>query len=376
MGLGLYIHVPFCLSRCAFCAFYLEIHRDDRVAAYLDGLSREIRLHAKGTTLGTRRLETVYFGGGTPTTLLPGQLSQILDEVRASLGVTESSEITIEAHPDTVDREGLRHLAAAGFNRISFGVQSMDDGELLQIGRRTSSNRTRLAVDLARDAGFRSVSLDLIYGIPEQTLASWQSTLDNALALAPTHLSCYALTIEEGTGLSTAIKRGDACEPDTRLQNDMEDEADARLSAAGFERYEISNYCRPGFACRHNLLYWEAGDYLGLGPSAQSYVAGRRFGNVADLGLYQRSLLSGRLPLDAEENLTPRQQRREALVFGLRLLSGVRRDVFCGDETQRESDEDALSDLMHAGLLEMGAERIRLTPAGRRLADSVAVRLL
>jgi oxygen-independent coproporphyrinogen-3 oxidase len=375
MGLGLYIHVPFCRTRCSFCAFYLEIHREDRVAAYVDTIIHEMRLHATRATLGRRPVETVYVGGGTPTALEPRLLGRILDEAALSFDLSHACEVSVEAHPDTVDRDGLAQLRKAGFNRISFGVQSMDDQELLRVGRDTSAKQTHRAVGLARDAGFENINLDLMYGLPGQTLASWQSSMDAALALGPTHLSCYALTVEEGTGFAAAIKRGGVEEPDSWLQNAMEDDATVRLAAHGFDRYEISNYCREGFACRHNLLYWQAGDYLGLGPSAQSYVRGRRFGNVADLGLYRRFLLSGRLPLDTDEELTPARQRREALVFGLRLSSGVRREMFLDDQ-RNESDEQTLSDLIQAGLLEIGPERITLTPAGRRLADSIAVHLL
>jgi oxygen-independent coproporphyrinogen-3 oxidase len=376
MGLGLYIHIPFCRSRCSFCAFYLEIQREDRVAAYIESLLREIRLHARRATLEGRPVDTVYFGGGTPTALEPRQLCRVLDEAAMSFGLADGCEVSLEAHPDTVDRVGLVQLKNAGFNRISFGVQSMNEQELLRVGRRSSARRTQRAVGLARDAGFENISLDLMYGLPGQSLTSWRSTIEEALALDPTHLSCYALTIEEGTALAAAITRSGAEEPDVLLQNEMEDEADARLPAYGFDRYEISNYCRQGFTCRHNLLYWEAGDYLGLGPSAQSYVRGRRFGNVADLASYGRSLLSERLPLDTVEELTPTQQRREALVFGLRLSSGVRREMFCDDQRPSQSDEQTLSDLLQTGLVEVGPERIRLTPAGRRLADTVAVRLL
>ena len=376
MGLGLYIHVPFCRSRCSFCAFYLEILREDRAAGYVEGLLRELRLHAARATLGGRPVETVYFGGGTPTVLAPEQLCSILDEAAMCFGLTDACEVSVEAHPDTVDGDGLSRLRKRGFNRISFGAQSMDEQELLRVGRNASARRTQEAISLAREAGFENISLDLMYGLPGQTLASWQETLDTTLALAPTHLSCYALTIEEGTGLAAAVTRGRMEEPDAALQTEMEDEAASRLFAHGFDRYEISNYCRRGFACRHNLLYWEAGDYLGVGPSAQSYVRGRRFGNVGDLELYGRALSSERLPIDAEEELTTRQQRREALVFGLRLSSGVRRDMLRDDQRPDQSEEETLSDLVQAGLLEVDPERIRLTPAGRRLADSVAVRLL
>jgi oxygen-independent coproporphyrinogen-3 oxidase len=379
MPIGLYIHVPFCRTRCHFCAFYLRIHREDQAQMYMESLAREIQLYETLNSLGGRRLDSVYLGGGTPTTLRPDQLYSMLDLVRNDLGVQEGAEVTVEAHPDTVTEEGFRGLISAGFNRISFGVQSLDDGELIRIGRRTVSESARVAVALARAAGFTNINLDLMYGLPGQTVESWLSTLEQAIALEPTHLSCYALTVEDGTRLRKDIGRGDRNEPDAVLQNAMEDEAVRRLAKAGFERYEISNFSRTGYACRHNLHYWRGDDYLGLGPSAQSYLNGCRFGNVEDLEVYHRALEAGRAPVAESAHLSPEQRRREAVVFGLRLIEGINvaalrsgtRDGEVEDEWQR-----ALHRLRDQGLLEERIGWIRLTDLGRRWADSVAVGLM
>lgn len=375
MSVGLYLHVPFCRTRCHFCAFTLQIHREDRVRRYLDSLSREIRLHANQQSLAVRRLDTVYFGGGTPTTLQPTQLTGILQQVRDSFGLNDGAEISVEAHPDTVTEEGLRHLVRAGVTRISFGAQSMDTEELLQIGRRTSGDRTRAAVRMAREAGVASVNLDLIYGVPGQPLDGWLESLDQVLALEPDHVSCYALTVEEKTRLHLDVRRGDATEPDAALQNEMEDAAAGRLAATGFTRYEISNYARPGHACRHNLLYWQGHDYLGLGPSAQSYLDGRRFGNVEDVARYDLALEQGRLPIAESEILSADQRGRERIVFGLRLIEGVDQALL------RHAPPDGawrqtLDRLTRRGWLEERAGRLRLTDEGRRFADSVAVELI
>ena len=375
MSLGLYLHVPFCHTRCHFCAFAIQIHREDRVQRYLDALSSEIRLHAGQQSLAGRRLETVYFGGGTPTSLSAEQLTGILQNIRDSFGLTDAAEISVEAHPDTVTEEGLRHLAGAGFTRISFGVQSMDEGELLQIGRRTSGNRTQAAVHMAREAGFTNINLDLIYGVPGQTLDGWLATLDAVLSLEPAHLSCYALTVEEKTRLHLDVRRGDAVEPDAALQNDMEDATAQRLAAAGFTRYEISNYARPGHACRHNLLYWQGEDYLGLGPSAQSYLDGQRFGNVEHVDGYCQALKEGRSVITESELLTADQRQRERIVFGLRLIEGIDQALLRHEPPDR-AWQQTLDQLTRRGLLEERAGRIRLTDAGRRYADSVAVELL
>ena len=375
MNLGLYVHVPFCRTRCHFCAFTLQIHREDRVQRYLNSLAREMQLHAQQQSLAGRRLDTVYFGGGTPTTLSVPQLLSILRQVRDMFGVEDAAEISVEAHPDTVTEDGLRALAAAGVNRISFGAQSMNDDELLHLGRRTSGDRTQAAVAMARAAGFSNINLDLIYGVPGQTLDGWLATLDDVLSMEPAHLSCYALTVEEKTRLHVDVRRGDVAEPDASLQNDMEDAAAGRLAKAGFMRYEISNYCRPGHACRHNLLYWQGHDYLGLGPSAQSYLDGRRFGNVESLDTYGSMLDARRLPIADSETLSADQRLRERLVFGLRLIEGVDQ-VLLRHEPPDRACQQAVDQLTRRGLLEERAGRLRLTEQGRRFADSVAAELI
>ena len=375
MPLGLYIHVPFCRSRCHFCAFYLEIYRDDRAQSFLTALSREMQLHVAQQPLGGRRLDSVYFGGGTPTALRTEDLCDILSGVRTNFGLTRDAEITIEAHPDTVAVEGLRALSAAGFNRISFGVQSLDEKELTQIGRPVLSDTTHKAVASARQAGFTNINLDLMYGLPGQTLDSWLETVDHALALEPTHLSCYALTVENNTRLIVDIRRGTRDNPEELLQNAMENEAARRLAGAGFHHYEISNYSRPGYTCRHNRLYWENGEYLGMGPSAQSYLAGDRFGNIDDLDAYEDRLANGVLPIVDRESLGAERRRREAVVFGLRLIDGVPTASLPIHEEQRDWTEK-VTRLIDDGYLETAGDRVKLTATGRRFADSIAVDLL
>lgn len=374
MALGIYIHVPFCQTRCSFCAFYLRIYREDQAHTYVDAVKREIRLYAAQASLGGRRPDTLYFGGGTPTTLRPEQLADIVTLVRDCFGLAEQAEVTVEAHPDSVTEEGLQTLRQAGVNRISFGVQSTDEEELIQVGRKTSRAALDRAVAHARTAGFANLNLDLIYGLPGQTPASWRETLAQAMALAPDHLSCYALTVEDKTHLQVSLHRGDLPEPDQDVQNAMEDEAASLLTASGFQRYEISNYCRPGHACRHNLLYWQGGEYLGLGPSAQSYLNGCRFGNVEDLTAYQDRLAAGEPAVLQSERLSPAQQRREALVFGLRLIEGIRLNGASEDAVDQR--DQTLQRLQQKGLVELEEGRVRLTALGRRFADQVAVELL
>jgi oxygen-independent coproporphyrinogen-3 oxidase len=375
MAVGLYIHVPFCRTRCHFCAFYLQVHREDRARGYLTSLEGEIRLHVAKDSLRGRSFDTVYFGGGTPTTLSPDQLDHILALIRAEFGLVATPEVTVEAHPDTVTAEGLHHLVQAGFTRISLGIQTVADQELIGVGRRTTGRPAEVALQAARAAGFGVVSVDLIYGLPAQSLASWMATLEEVLAWRPDHVSCYALTLEEHTHLALDVGRGNLLPPDPGLQNEMEEAAAERLAAAAFERYEISNYSRPGHRCRHNLLYWSGEDYVGLGPSAQSYLGGIRLGNVGDLGRYHQAIRAGRLPICSADPLTPKQRRREAVVFGLRLVEGVDRRLI-EDHGADGAWRRALDQLTSEGLLEEGAGKIRLTGQGRRFADSVAVALI
>jgi len=369
--IGLYLHVPLCRQRCHFCAFYLEIATPARIEAFLSALERELRLYDQQGLLGRRALLSIYFGGGTPTVLPSQQLVALLAKIRSTFSVTPDVEITIEAHPATVTLDDLKILADAGFNRLSLGAESMAPQDFIAIGRPGTVTETSQSVENARTAGFSNISLDLMFGLPGQSLASWTATVQSLLALNPTHISCYALTIEDHTKLAQDIAKGLVSPPDETLQNEMEEAAATVLESAGFTRYEISNYARPGYACRHNLLYWTDGDYLGLGPSAQSYVAGNRFGNIANLDAYAGQLQNNHLPVTDRRILTNEEQQRDALIFGLRLLKGVPNNLAGEAPGQRET----LTQLTASGLIVQENDRIRLTPLGRRFADSVAADL-
>lgn len=367
---GLYVHIPFCHRRCHFCAFYLEIARQDRLAAFYDALVQEIEVVRSQGLLTGRPLHSIYFGGGTPTALPAPQLASLVNLIRTTWPVSPSVEITVEAHPSSVAIDELRTLARAGFNRISFGAESMNDQDLLSIGRVGSVQDTETAVRAARSAGFDNINLDLMYGLPGQSLGDWQQTLESLLTLEPGHVSCYALTIEDGTKLAHDVARNARLMPDELLQVEMDSVAESVLTAAGFVHYEISNYAQPDRLCRHNLLYWTDGDYLGLGPSAQSYLNATRFGNIADLDTYVEQLSQQRLAKTEETKLSPVARQRDALVFGLRLVQGVPVTTVAAAGRQ-----DLVGTLTAQGLLEMRNERVWLTPVGRRYADTVAEKL-
>lgn len=369
--IGIYLHIPFCRQRCHFCAFYLEVAGTDRGTNRIDAfhlaLAQEIELHRRHDSIGSRPLQSVYFGGGTPTALPATQLVLLLQLVRTAWPIQVSAEITVEAHPSTVTPADLKVLADAGFSRISFGAESMNEQDFASIGRPGRVQDTETAVEAARAAGFVNISLDLMYGLPGQSLESWTHTIRSLLLLGPSHISCYALTVEDGTKLSRNMASNLVPGIDEALQVAMESAAETLLSEAGFIRYEISNYAKPGYACRHNLLYWTDGDYLGLGPSAQSYVNGVRFGNVADLTAYVDMLAEHRLPITERTDLSDFEQQQDALIFGLRLLRGVPLNRVPNSEQHNK-----IHTLIEQGLLESTTDRIRLTPLGRRYADTVA----
>ena len=372
--LGLYIHIPFCRQRCDFCAFYLEIYREHRAKTLVRFLMHEIRLSAQQHVIANRPVQSVYFGGGTPTVLATTQLIAILSEVRTHFTLTSDCEITVEAHPSTISSQGLIQLLQAGVTRISFGAESMEDGDLARIGRPGAVSDTVTAVTRARAAGFTNINLDVMYGLPGQSLEGWQRTLAHCLVLEPTHLSCYALTVEQDTKLASNIQRQRSPAPDEGLQIEMDEAAQRILGDAGYERYEVSNYAKPGYVCRHNLLYWTNGEYLGLGPSAQSYLGGTRFGNVADIAAYETSLAATQLPIEDRIRLSKVEQLRDAVIFGLRLIQGIPTRHF-HQHAANYGYAAVTEELLAQQLIEEDGERVRLSARGLLQADTIAGQL-
>ena len=372
-ALGVYIHIPFCRQRCDFCAFYLEIYREGRAETFVRSLIHEIELSAHQVA-ADRPIQSVYFGGGTPTVLASTQLIAILAEIRTHLALASDCEITVEAHPSTTSEQDLARLLQAGVTRMSFGAESMEDSDLTRIGRPGTVRETITAVTQARAAGFTNINLDLMYGLPGQNLEGWQRTLAHCLTLAPTHLSCYALTVEQDTKLASNIQHQRSSAPDEGLQIEMDEAAQRMLGDAGYERYEVSNYAQPGYACRHNLLYWTNGQYLGLGPSAQSYLDGTRFGNVADLAAYDTSLAANRLPIEDRTRLSEEEQLRDAVIFGLRLIRGIPTDRL-HQHAANYGHTAITTQLLAQQLIEEDGERSRLSARGLLQADTIAEQL-
>lgn len=370
---GVYLHVPFCRVRCGYCDFNTYTSgelRGARQDEYADTLLREIALGRDVLAAAgeVRPARTVFFGGGTPTLLPAGDLGRMLDGVRDAFGVADGAEVTVEANPDTVTRDAVRELASAGVTRMSIGMQSSVPHVLAALDRTHTPSNVRTAVDAARDAGL-DVSVDLIYGAPGETLADWEASLDAALALESDHISAYALIIEDGTKLARQIKRGEVPAPDDDLQADMYELADAKLAAAGFDWYEVSNWSRgERHRSRHNLAYWRGSDWWGFGPGAHSHVGGLRWWNVKHPAAYAQRLATGSSPAAGREQPDAASRALERVLLESRIREGLPVDALAPEA------RPAVAGLVADGLVE-GAAAIRgrlvLTLKGRLLADAV-----
>ena len=359
---GLYVHIPFCLTRCGYCDFNAYAGLDHLAAPYADALAKEGALVAKGWE--DLRFASIFFGGGTPTTMSSDTIATLLESFRERFFFLPGSEVTCEANPDTVDAASLAGLRDGGVTRISFGVQSFDPAVLASLQRIHSADSARRAYRAARDAGFDNVNLDLIYGAEGEPLDSWRRTLEDAVALRPEHLSCYALTIEPNTMLGRQVAAGIARAPDPDRQADMYQFACETLSAAGYGHYEVSNWSLPGRECLHNLGYWEGRPYLGLGAGAHSFRAGRRWWNLRPPHQYMERIEAGEIPIGGEEGIHGEAEKLEALLLGLRTDRGVPDSWVSPQVTE---------DLVGRGLARVRGTQFALTDAGMLLASEVVL---
>jgi putative oxygen-independent coproporphyrinogen III oxidase len=375
--LSIYLHVPFCRTRCGYCDFntYTASELGSDPGASRDGYASaaiaELDLAARVLGPAAPPVSTVFVGGGTPTLLPPDDLGAMLRAVQERFGLTEDAEVTTESNPESVDRAGLERLRALGFTRISFGMQSAVPHVLATLDRVHSPGRPQQAVAEARAAGFESVSLDLIYGTPGESLDDWATSLDAALAASLDHVSAYALIVEDGTRLATQVRRGVLPMTD---DDDLADKyllAEERLSAAGYAAYEVSNWARgQDHRCRHNLAYWRGHDWWGAGPGAHSHVGGVRWWNVKHPAAYAARLARGSSPAHARELLAPEDRRVERVLLELRLADGLDLEVLTPTERRR------VPDLLARGLGAVSGDRLVLTLEGRLLADGVVRDLL
>lgn len=367
-----YLHVPFCAHRCGYCDFTLVAGRSDLADNYLRALASELRQLER-----PRDVDTLFFGGGTPTHLEPDKLARLLELARQWFRLAPGYEFSVEANPVGLTDDKLRLMANAGVNRVSLGVQSFDEG-LLKLLERDHRETDILDAVTRLQQRFENVSLDLIFALPGQTLAHWRETLRRAIDLRPTHISTYGLTFEKGTTFWSRRERGAIEQLPNELERDMYAAAMDDLAAAGFEQYEISNFARPGFRCRHNQTYWRALPYFGLGPGAARYINGRRESNHRSTTTWIKRVLTGESGVAMREELTPEHRAREAIVLGLRQNDGIRRHEF---RTLTGFDLDSLAaktiaQQVAAGRIEDYGEGIRITREGRFFADPVMIAFL
>jgi oxygen-independent coproporphyrinogen-3 oxidase len=391
--ISLYVHIPFCALKCSYCDFNSYAGIDDLMRPFVDALIAEFRLWApivKGS-----HVPTMFLGGGTPSLLPLPEVERIMSALKGSFAIDPNAEVSFEANPGTVDLDYLRGLVTMGVNRLSFGVQSFHDDELTTLDRIHSAEEARQGYRWAREAGFERINLDLVYGLPKQLLDRWQATLEEAIGLAPEHLSLYALTVEDGTKLAYDTDRGHVAEPDPDAQADMYEGAMERLPDADFRQYEISNWSRPGEECRHNLVYWHNGEWLGLGPGAHSHWGGFRFSDVYSPKQYidrlagdsagkidphttAAKVLDGMPQVAVKDAQSPETAMADTAILALRLNEGLDLAAFAsrfGHEFE-DTYEAPLRELAEHNLLERSNGRMRLTQRGRLLANEVFVRLL
>lgn len=367
---GIYVHIPFCSSRCSYCDFATGIYQSALAEAYVDALVCEIR----NSIYAGRHVDTVFFGGGTPSLLSSTQLDHILSAVHECFAIEQAAEITLEINPGSVTPEKLREFRRLGINRASFGAQTFDDAELGKLGRSHTAADTLKTFAHLRDAGFENVSFDLIAGLPGQTLERWQQNVAQALQLRPEHLSFYLLEVHSGTPLAEHIRKGIQPVPDDDLAGVMYQSMLDQAVAAGYEHYEISNLCLPDFHSRHNVKYWTAEPYYGFGCSAHSYDGQtRRWSNQRDVLKYVEMIENRQSPVVEEQQLSQDDVRAEALFLGMRLMRGVDarryRESFGVDLHDKHGDD--LDRFYKAGLLEFDGDLIRLTRTGALLSNEV-----
>jgi oxygen-independent coproporphyrinogen-3 oxidase len=395
-SLGIYVQVPFCQTKCTYCNFHTGVVAKERFAPYVEAVCREIQGHQEllraagviGAALGERKgdslewqsslVDTVYFGGGTPSLLEPRQLHEIQEAIRERFR-TEFDEVTLEADPETVEAEKARAWVRAGINRVSFGVQSFSDRELAAAGRMHRRVDVYRAAPILREAGIQNISFDLIAGLPHQTKESWKQSLEELIALGPQHVSVYLLEVDEGSRLGKELLAGGARYSAAAVPNEDEmaefyEMAQEKLGAAGYRHYEISNWAKPGFESKHNLKYWRREAYLGFGAGAHSFSGTQRWANAHDAAAYVSAVENGRLPVEQLEDVTAKQALEEELFLGLRQLHGI--DVGRIEKEYGVALAGRFEPLAAAGLVERKGDIVRLAEEKLSVSNEVFVELM
>ena len=377
--LAFYVHIPYCVRRCGYCDFNtytpseLAISSDLSATSrsYIDLLIREIEFARETSTATT--VPTIFFGGGTPTLMESADLGRVISAIGMHFDIAQNAEITTEANPDTVTKEKLAALRQAGFNRISFGMQSAVEHVLKSLDRTHNPENVFKATAWAREVGFEEVSVDLIYGTAGESIDDWEQTIDTALSLPISHISAYALIVENGTKLGAQVKRGEVIMPDDDQTADKYLLADEKFSAAGFNWYELSNWSKPGSESRHNMAYWNGDNWWGAGAGAHSHIDGRRFWNVKHPAAYAQRVTENKNPMHEQEILTVQERRSEEIMLQIRLVTGLERAWLSASEAS------SLVEFVEAGHLQAEAweaGRVILSQTGRLIADRIVHQIL
>jgi oxygen-independent coproporphyrinogen-3 oxidase len=365
--LSFYVHIPYCIKRCGYCDFNTYTPSELQVGAtleivsndYIDAVLRELEATPADV------VPTIFFGGGTPSLLPAHDLGRVIAAIKARNGLTADCEVTLEANPDSVTQEKLAEYLQVGFNRISFGMQSAKPHVLAALDRTHNPANVEKAITMARAAGFESISVDLIYGTPGESLQDWQETVEAALSLDIDHISAYALIVETGTKLAAQIKRGDLTMPNDDLMADMYLLVDQMCEAKSLTWYELSNWSKPGHQCRHNIAYWENKNWWGLGPGAHSHIDARRFWNVKHPTTYKQKVFAGESPVLESEQLTAEQIKDESILLGIRMREGLALELL------KPHQMEVLAVYRENGFVELQEDRVILSPAGRLIADRI-----
>jgi len=373
MARGVYIHIPFCHQICNYCDFNKFYFKNQPVDEYIEMLGKEMELATKKYPESFKKIETIFLGGGTPTALTSQQIERLLELIRTYIPMGSVTEFTSEANPDELSEAKLQALFAGGVNRISMGVQSFDQELLKKIGRTHSNNHVYETIDLAKKVGFRNISLDLMYGLPGQTMAQWKDTLEKAFALDIPHYSAYSLIVEPKTIFYNQYTKGKLHLPTEDLEADMYEVLMHQMEAHGLHQYEISNFAQSGFSSTHNKIYWENDEYAGFGAGAHGYLAGLRYSNHGPLKKYMDTVNAGELPIVHEHVVTKKEKCEEQMFLGLRKTEGITHTVYEEkfNESMHRHYSHIIEKLVSEGLLEHDTKGIRLTRKGRFVGNEV-----
>ncbi|MCE4044597.1 radical SAM family heme chaperone HemW [Lysinibacillus fusiformis] len=373
MARGVYIHIPFCHQICNYCDFNKFYFKNQPVDEYIEALGKEMALATQKNPESFRHIETVFLGGGTPTALSPQQLDKLLTLIRTYIPMNSVTEFTSEANPDELSAEKLQVLFEGGVNRLSMGVQSFDQGLLQKIGRTHSNEHVYETIALAKKIGFQNISIDLMYGLPGQTMAQWKDSLEKALALDLPHFSAYSLIVEPKTIFYNQYAKGKLLLPTEDLEADMYDVLMLQMELHGLQQYEISNFAKPGYHSEHNKIYWDNDEYAGFGAGAHGYLAGVRYSNHGPLKKYMETVFAGELPIVHEHEVSQAEKREEQMFLGLRKTEGVKHKIY--EEKLKvpivAHYDSVLKELVSKGLLEHDDVGVRLTRKGRFVGNEV-----